>query len=394
MIFTLSADQEALVASASALTRAHFATPAHRGDIPSRVSAAELAPFARNGFAGIALDPAEGGQGGSLLDAVLVIEAVARINPNAGDAIQALNFGAIQQLAHLGSPELKARYLRPCLEGQLLTAIAMTEPEAGSAVASLKSRARLDGDHVILNGAKIFTTHGADADFMVVWVRFGDARSALGAVVVDRGTVGFTIDASHHFKSGDPYGMLYFDECAVPRSNILVDDDGLRSMLTVFNIERLGNAARSLALGQAAFDIAVGHVQSRRQFGARLADFQGLRWRLAECAVKLESARLLLHRAAVRADSGLPSATDTAMAKLSCNRAGYETADCALQLLGAMGFDDDSVVGYLFDRTRGWMIAGGTAEQMLNRIAGGLLPRDAKAVDAAPRSGAALEAAL
>jgi alkylation response protein AidB-like acyl-CoA dehydrogenase len=390
MIFTLSEDQEALVASVAALTRTHFGSPANRRSIPSHVSTAELAPFARNGFAGIAVDAADGGQGGSLLDAVLVIEAVSQINPIAGDAIQALNFGAIQQLSHLGSAELKKKYLRPCLEGELLTAIAMTESEAGSAVSSLKSTARLDGENVILNGAKVFTTHGADADFMVVWVRFGEDRSALGAVVVERGTAGFTIDASHHFMSGDPYGMLYLDQCAVPRSNILVDHDGLRSMFPVFNIERLGNAARSLALGQAAFDLAAEHVQSRRQFGSRLADFQGLRWRLAECAVKLESARLLLYKAAVRADSGLPSATDTAMAKLSCNRAGYETADCALQLFGALGYDDDSLVSYLFHRTRGWMIAGGTVEQMLNRIAAGFLPPDA---EAAQRRGSAVTSA-
>jgi alkylation response protein AidB-like acyl-CoA dehydrogenase len=379
VIFTLSEDQEALVASAAALTRAHFGSPGSRRDIPSHVSPAELAPFARNGFAGIALPAAEGGQGGTLLDAVLVIEAVSKLNPIAGDAIQALNFGAIQQLAHLGSAELKKKYLRPCLDGELLTAIAMTESEAGSAVSSLTTTARPDADQVILNGSKIFTTHGADADFMVVWVRFGDDRSALGAVVVDRGMAGFTIDASHHFISGDPYGMLYLDECAVPRSNVLVDHDGLRSMLPVFNIERLGNAARALGLGQAAFDLAREHVQSRRQFGSRLADFQGLRWRLAECAVKLEAARLLLHKAAVRSDSGLPSANDTAMAKLSCNRAGYETADCALQLFGALGYDDDSVVSYLFHRTRGWMIAGGTIEQMLNRIASGFLAPDPEA---------------
>lgn len=390
MIFTPSEDQEALVESATALTRAHFGSPATRKDIPSHVSTAELAPFARNGFAGIALSPEDGGQGGSLLDAVLVIEAVAQLNPVAGDAIQALNFGAIQQLAHLGSPELKMRYLRPCLEGKLLTAIAMTESEAGSAVSGLKSTARLNGANVVLNGAKIFTTHGADADFMLVWVRFGEDRSALGAVVVERGTDGFTIDASHHFISGDPYGMLYLDECAVPRSNILVDHDGLKQMLPVFNVERLGNAARSLGLGQAAFDIASEHAQRRRQFGVRLTEFQGLRWKLAECALKLESARLLLYKAAVRADSGLPSATDTAMAKLSCNRAGYETADCALQLLGAGGYDDDSLVSYLFHRTRGWMIAGGTVEQMLNRIATGLL---LPSPEAASRPGSAAKAA-
>ena len=188
MNFTPSAEQEALIASASALTRAHFGVPAGRRDIPAHVSAAELAPFARNGFAGIALAAAEGGQGGSP-------GCCARYR--SGDAGQphrrrrdpALNFGAIQQLAHLGTADLKARYLRPCLEGKLLTAIAMTESEAGSAVSSLKSTARLDGSNVILNGAKIFTTHGADADFMVVWVRFSDDRSALGAVVVERGTL-------------------------------------------------------------------------------------------------------------------------------------------------------------------------------------------------------------
>ena len=176
-----------------------------------------MAPFARNGFAGIALDAAEGGQGGSLLDAVLVIEAVARLNPNAGDAIQALNFGAIQQLAHLGSAELKARYLRPCLEGRLLTAIAMTESEAGSAVSGLKSTARLERGSGDPERGKDLHAHGADADFLVVWVRFGTTvrPSGLSSSSAPARPAGFsTIDSSHHFKSGDPYGMLYFDDCA------------------------------------------------------------------------------------------------------------------------------------------------------------------------------------
>jgi alkylation response protein AidB-like acyl-CoA dehydrogenase len=206
-----------------------------------------------------------------------------------------------------------------------------------------------------------------------VWVRFGPGRDEVGAVAVDRDAPGLSVDASHTFLSGEPYGMLFLDECTVPAANVLVDHDGLRAMLPVFNIERLGNAARSLAAGQAAFDLALAHIGERRQFGKLLSEFQGLRWRLAETGLQLESARLLLYRAAVSAGNGLPAAADTAMAKLACNRAGFAAADAAVQLLGGLGFDAESVAGYLFHRTRGWMIAGGTVEQMLNRIASGLI---------------------
>src|SRR3712207_5908982 len=231
----------------------------------------------------------DGGQGGKLLDAVLVIEAVAQVCPTAGDCVQALNFGAIQQLARYGSPELKARYLAPCLRGERLITIAMTEPEAGSAVTDLRSRGRVEGDTVVLTGQKIFTTNGDTADYFVVWVRFGESSRTSGAILVERGAPGFTIDASHRFVSGERYGMLYFDECRVPRENILLPEDGFRKMLAVFNVERLGNASRSLALGQAAFELARDYAKERRQFGRRLAEFQGLQWRFAEMTLQLRS---------------------------------------------------------------------------------------------------------
>jgi hypothetical protein len=371
--FNLTQEQQALVASAGQLTWTEFGPTSRSRGVPGPRLRECLAILARNGFAGVALPEADGGQGAGLLEAVLVIETVARVNAIAGDAVQALNFGAIQQLAHLGGAGLKARFLAPCLQGKQLTAISMTEPEAGSGVSGLQTTARRDGADVILNGAKIFTTHGADADFFVVWARFGSERADVGAVIVERAAPGLLVDASNTFLSGEPYGMLFFDQCTVPASNVLVDHDGLRAMFPVFNIERLGNAARSLAAGQAAFDLALAHVNQRRQFGKLLSDFQGLRWRLAEVGLLLESARLLLYRAAAGAGGGLPAAADTAMAKLACNRAGFAAADAAVQLLGGHGFDAESVAGYLFHRTRGWMIAGGTAEQMLNRMASGLV---------------------
>ena len=111
------------------------------------------------------------------------------------------------------------------------------------------------------------------------------------------------------------------------------------------------------------------YAKERRQFGRRLCEFQGLQWRFAEMKLKLDSARLLLYRAASNADAGLPSELETALAKLACNRAGFEVANDALQVFGGYGYDQDAPVNYMFRRTRGWMIAGGSIEQLLNRRA-------------------------
>jgi alkylation response protein AidB-like acyl-CoA dehydrogenase len=329
--------------------------------------------LAGQGLAGISIPERLGGQGRPLLDAVLVLEAVAEVSVAAGDCIQALNFGAIQQIAAHGSSDIAERFLRPALKGQRLVTIAMTEPDAGSAVTDLRTSASRRGDAVVVSGQKIFTTNADGADYFVVWSRFGTEPRQVGAVIVERGAPGFKIDSSHRFASGEAYGMVYLDGCEVPAVNVLLDEDGFKKMLAVFNIERLGNATRSLAVGQSALNLAVEHVQTRRQFGRRLADFQGLQWRLAEMRLKLEGARLLLYRAASNAGSQSPSAAEASLAKLACNRAGFEVVNDALQMFGGYGLDADEGLTYLLMRTRGWMIAGGTIEQMLNRIAESVL---------------------
>lgn len=369
MDFELTEQQRDLVAAVRALARREFAPRAYTREREGQFPREYLKLLAAQGLAGITIPESDGGIGGTLVDAVLVIETIARIDPMAGDCVQALNFGAIQQLAQHGSPELRDRYLRPCLRGEAMIAISMTEPEAGSAVTDLRTSARRDGNEVVLTGRKIFTSNAEHADHFVVWARFGNSARDTGAVLVPRDARGLTIDTSHHFMSGEPYGMLFFEDAHVPASNILIASDGFAKMLSVFNIERLGNAARSLALGEAAFDLAVEHMKARQQFGRPIMEFQGLQWKIAEMKLRLEAARLLLYRAAANADRGLPTALDTALAKLACNRAGFETANDALQIFGGSGYDHDEAINYLFRRTRGWLIAGGTAEQMLNRIA-------------------------
>lgn len=373
MDFQLSDYQRDLVAAAHDLAQGEFAPRAFTWEAAGRFPREYLKVLAAHGFAGITMPEADGGLGGKLLDAVLAIEAITKVCPTAGDCVQALNFGAIQQIAHLGSPAVKKKYLEPCLRGEKMVSISMTEPEAGSAVTDLHTKAVMSGEDVLVTGSKIFTSNADHSDYFVVWVRFGEGSRGAGAVLMERDTPGLTIDTSHHFMSGEPYGMLFFDDARVPRSNILTDTDGFKKMLPVFNVERLGNATRSLTLGAIALDLAVEHVKSRRQFGRPLMEFQGLQWKLAEMKLKLEGARLLLLRAAVNADNGLPSALETALAKVACNRAAFDVANDALQLFGGSGYDRDARVNYLFRRTRGWQIAGGTIEQMLTRIASDVL---------------------
>jgi alkylation response protein AidB-like acyl-CoA dehydrogenase len=136
-----------------------------------------------------------------------------------------------------------------------------------------------------------------------------------------------------------------------------------------FNIERLGNTARSLAFGRYAFNKAREHAATREQFGRPLCEFQGLQWKFAEMAVKLEGAQLLLYRAAANADSGLPSAYETAVAKVACNQTGFDVANESVQIMGAMGYSRETLVEWCMRRCRGWMIAGGSIEVMKNRIA-------------------------
>ena len=159
---------------------------------------------------------------------------------------------------------------------------------------------------------------------------------------------------------------------------MLLPAGGFKKQISGFNVERIGNTARALAVGRHAYNVAREHAKTRRQFGQTLSEFQGIQWKFAEMALKLEGAQLLLYRAAVNAASDLPSEYETAIAKVACNRAGFEVANEALQVMGALGFTEDSIVQYCVRRTRGWMIAGGSIEIMLNRIAGSIFEKPSR----------------
>lgn len=375
MDFTFSQEQEQFRDAVRGFAERHLAdgalTRAHAEDYPHDV--ARL--MAEQGLFGIAMSEERGGQGGSLMDSIIAIEQVAAVCPRSADVIQAGNFGAIRTLAEYASDDQRARYLAPLLAGEMLISVGMTEPEAGSAVTDLITTATEDGEGYRINGTKVFTTHGWHADVILAYVRFGPGVGGIGSVLIDKGAEGFTHGQPVRFLSGDDWAQLYFDNVYVPSENVLLGPGGFKRQIAGFNVERIGNTARSLALGRFAFEIARAWALERKQFGRALCEFQGIQWKFAEMQIQLDAAQLLLYRCAASADRGLPSAQETAIAKAFCNRVGHEVASEALQVMGGAGYSQDSLVEYCFRRTRGWMIAGGSLEILKNRIAEGIFDR-------------------
>lgn len=375
MHFELSEEQRLFRDSVAAFAQRRLAdgalARAHSDDYPWDVAR----DLAAQGLIGITVPEEKGGLGGTLMDAVIAIEQVAAVCPRSADVVQAGNFGAIRTFAQFASEQQQRDYLSKLLTGEGLIAVAMTEPGAGSAVTELTTTAVPDGDGFRVSGQKIFTTHGLHATVFLVYVRYGPGTGNIGSVLIERGQEGFTFGKPVRFMSGEEWNPLFFDNVYVPKEKVLLGPGGFKKQMSGFNVERIGNTARSLALGRYAFDCAVEHAKTRKQFGRYLCEFQGLQWKFAEMKIKLDAAQLLLYRAAVNADAGLPSPEETAIAKAACNRAGFECANEAMQIMGGAGYSEDGLVEYCLRRTRGWMIAGGATEILLNRIAENVFDR-------------------
>ena len=375
MDFDLTAEQQQFRDSVLGFSKKHLAAGAraraHDPAYPWEV--AKL--MAKQGLLGITLREADGGQGGTLMDAVIAIETVASVCPRSADVVQAGNFGPIRVLGEYGSDFQKKKFLARLLNGEAVISVGMTEPDAGSAVTDLKTSATPDGEGWRINGSKVFTTHSAYAEVILAYVRFGPGVGGIGSVLIDGKSSGLKRGQPSRFMSGEEWAELHFDNVHVPKEMVLLGEGGFKKQIAGFNVERLGNASRSLALGRYAFERAREWALERRQFGKLLAEFQGLQWKFAEMKMQLDAAQLLLYRAATNADRGLPSPEETAIAKAYCNRAGFDVANEALQVMGAMGYSQEELVEYCVRRCRGWMIAGGSIEILKNRIAEGVFGR-------------------
>jgi len=331
--------------------------------------------FSNNGLMGITLPEKDGGQGGNLMDAVLAIEQVALICPRSADVIQAGSFGPIRTFAEYATDYQKEKYLKKLLNGEMVIGLGMTEPNAGSAVTDLTTKAVQDDKGFRVSGSKVFTSNSPDADIFLIYVRYHEGINGIGSVIMDTSMPGFSKGKSSKYTNGEEWCALYFDNVYIDEENVLLGPGGFKKQISGFNAERIGNSARSLALGEFAFNVAKEYALTREQFGKKICEFQGIQWKFSDMKIQIEAGRLLLYRAAINADRGFPSSKETSIAKAFCNKAGFEISNEAMQVMGGTGYSQESLVEYCFRKSRGWQIAGGSTEMMKNRIAEDIFER-------------------
>ncbi|MFF1867418.1 acyl-CoA dehydrogenase family protein [Kitasatospora herbaricolor] len=248
-------------------------------------------------------------------------------------------------LATFGTDEQRAAWLPAMLGGEQLGAYCLSEPQSGSDAAALRTRAELDGEQYVVSGTKAWITHGGQADFYSALVRTGeDGPRGISCLLVPAGSAGLSAAPPEH-KMGmrsSPTAQVHFDGVRVARERLIgTEGQGFQIALSALDSGRLGIAACAIGVGQAALDLAVDYAGSRRQFGRRIADFQGLSFMLADMATQLEAGRSLYLAAARRRDAGLSFSKEAAMAKLFCTDAAMRVTTDAVQVLGGYGYTQD-----------------------------------------------------
>jgi alkylation response protein AidB-like acyl-CoA dehydrogenase len=286
------------------------------------------------------------GMGGDALAACIVIEEIARACVSSS-LIPAVNKLGTLPIMLSGSAELKAAYLPPVARGEAMFSYALSEPEAGSDAAGMRTRAVLDGDAWVLNGGKRWITNAGVSDYYTVMAMTDPDRGARGisAFVVEKGDEGFTFGALEKKLGikGSPTRELYFDNCRIPADRIIGEPGtGFSTALRTLDHTRVTIAAQALGIAQGALDYAVGYVKERKQFGKAIAEFQGLQFMLADMAMKIEAARQLTYAAAGKSERGDADLTFAgAAAKCFASDVAMEVTTDAVQLLGGYGYVKD-----------------------------------------------------
>ena len=367
MNFTLSEEQKALQDSVRKFAQTELPEIAKQIEETGRPPNIEIRKrFGELGYLGVNLSADYGGSGGTHLDAVIVLEELAKISIAVAFPVFESCFGPSLAIAHFGSETLKNWLLPSICSGDLILAVSMSEPNAGSALTDLSTKGVVEDNHVILNGTKRWCSGAGHAEAYVVYCRMSDEQGAkgIGAIVVEKDTPGFSFGKQEHhmgFK-GVASADMYFDNVRVPVENILVPAGGFSKLMEAFDLERCGNTTMSLAVAQSAFDFVLSYTQERKQFGKPLVDFQAVQIQIAEMKMKLDAARLLLYRAVVNAESGLPSIADSSIAKCFANEIAREVTGKAMQLMGGYGYSTEFPLEQKMRDAWGWGIAGGAID--------------------------------
>ena len=330
------------------------------------------------GWMGTSIPTEYGGRGHCLLDVILLIEAVARACGITGRILVDSNLGPVGAIVHWGSEDQKQRYLPQVVKGDK-PAIAITEAGAGSAASDLETTASIEGSDVVLNGRKRWITGAGVSRTYVVFCRMDEipGSAGIGAVIVESESPGLHIGKRERAMGmrGIPEAEVILEGCRVPEDNVLLGSGSFKQLMSAYNGQRLGAAAVALGLAQGAFEQAVHYAGEREQFGRPIGAFQGLRWMVADMAMKIEAARQLIYRAAANAGHGLPDMNEAAMCKTVAAEMTLAVTNQALQIFGANGYSRDFPLERMVRDARMFTIGGGTVEMLRNVVADRFLGR-------------------
>ena len=336
-----------------------------------------LAPL---GLMGVTVPTEFGGAGLGCLEYATIIEELARVDASVALSVSAHNSLCGGHINLAGSGEQKRKYLTPLARGEKLGCWSLTEPGSGSDASAVRSHARLDGDHWVLDGVKTFVTNGHYADICVVMMATEKTagRHGISAFIVEKGTPGFRPGKKENklgMRASDT-AELVFEDCRIPRANCLgKPGEGFIDCLKVLDRGRVGIAALAVGIAQGALEASTTYASQRRQFGRPIAEFQAIRWKLADMATEIAAARLLTYHAASLADRGRPLTKEGAMAKLFAGEAAVRATNEAVQIYGGYGFIKDYPVEKYYRDVKLCTIGEGTSEIQRMVIARELLGR-------------------
>lgn len=369
MDFAFTEEQKMLVETLRTMgEREHFRDLAKQIDATGEFPVHLIPKYAQMGLLGMALSPEHGGGGQPAINAILAIEELAKFSPVIASPVFESNVGPVRVIDLFGTEKQKQAVLPGVCRGEYSVSVCMTEPEAGSDLTSLKTRAVDNGDHYLLNGRKLFISGGGHATHYLVYTRFGDTPGykGIGGLLVEKGMPGFSFGKQEQFMGlrAMPSCELIFENVRVPKENVVVQAGDFGNLMLTFDIERCGNAAMCLGVAGGALEEARRYAQVRNAFGRPICEFQGVQFPIVDMAMKLDAARLLVYRAALGAGRGFPSIYESAMAKCFANEMVTEVTDAALQILGGYGYSREFPLERMARDARAWWVAGGTVNML------------------------------
>jgi butyryl-CoA dehydrogenase len=367
MPFKLSEEQLMIQSMVRDLARGEFAPSAMERDQKKIFPAENLKKLAELGLMGMMVPPEYGGAGADTVSYLLALAEVAYACASTAVVMSVHNSIVCESVLKYGTEKQKAKFLKPLAAGRIIGAFSLTEPNAGSDPVHQTTRAVRDGNSYILNGTKRFTTTGKNAGLIIITAKTDETKAHRGisAFLVEQGAQGLKtgpLEDKMGLRASDTCDII-LEDCRVPVSQMLGNEgDGFLIAMTGLDCGRIGIAAQSVGVAQAALDASVRYIQEREQFGQKISKFQGIRWKIADMKTEIEAARLLMLSAAQMKDSGENYTLQASMAKLYASEMVNRITAQAVQLHGGYGFIKEYAVERYYRDARVFTIYEGTSE--------------------------------